>query len=150
VAPRRKKLGRIARSLIAVHFAIYRASRGRVGGSIGKMPVLLLSTTGRRSGKRRTTPLTYVDDGELIAVAASNGGMDWFPAWWLNLKANPHATVQIGPEKIPITAEKASPEEHARLWPKFIDFYGGYAKYAQKTKREIPVVILRPRAAKSP
>jgi deazaflavin-dependent oxidoreductase (nitroreductase family) len=141
---RRKVIGKVARVVCAFHSALYRTSRGRIAGSIGKMPVLLLTTTGRRSGRPTTTPLTYVKAGELMAVAASNGGMAWFPDWWLNLKANPEATVQVGSRKIMINARKASPSERAVLWPQFIDFYGGYAKYEQRTTREIPVVLLRP------
>ncbi len=142
MAPGRKTVRKVAKVVCAFHSALYRFSRGRIAGSIGKMPVLLLTTTGRRTGRLRTTPLTYVKDNEHMVVAASNGGMDWFPAWWLNLKDNPNATVQIGSRKIPVTARKASPDERARLWPRFIGFYRGYAKYEQKTRREIPVVLL--------
>lgn len=141
---RRKVIGKVARVVCALHSALYRTSRGRLAGSIGKMPVLLLTTTGRRSGRPRTTPLTYVKAGEFMAVAASNGGMDWFPSWYLNLKASPKATVQVASRRIPVTARKANPSERALLWPQFIDFYGGYAKYEQRTTREIPVVLLRP------
>lgn len=106
------------------------------------MPVLLLTTTGRRSRRRRTTPLTYIPDGEDLVLAASNGGNAWFPAWYLNLKANPHAEVQIRGHRRKVTAFEASPQERERLWPKFIDSYGGYRDYEQKTTRRIPVVIL--------
>jgi deazaflavin-dependent oxidoreductase (nitroreductase family) len=109
------------------------------------MPVLLLTTTGRRSGKLRTTPLLYVRDGEAIVVVASNGGSDSFPAWWLNLQSKPQAEVEIRGTRTRVTARKASSAERARLWPKFTSGYPGYAKYATKTAREIPVVILEPR-----
>ena len=109
------------------------------------MPVLLLTTTGRRSGKSRTTPLLYLREGEAIVVVGSNGGSDSTPAWWLNLRSEPHAEVEIGRARTRVTARKASPEEHVRLWAQFTAGYPGYAKYATKTAREIPVVMLEPR-----
>ena len=109
------------------------------------MPVLLLNTTGRKSGKPRTVPLLYVRDGDAFVVVASNGGSDYTPAWWLNLQSDPQAEVEIGRERTQITARQASFDEHARLWPKFTSGFPGYAKYAAKTARKIPVVILEPR-----
>ena len=128
-----------------VHTAAYRASGGRIGGEAGNLPVLLLTTTGRKSGKQRTTPLLFVRDGADVVVVASNGGMDWFPAWWLNLQQLPAAEVQIGRERRDVTATKAGPEQRARLWPGFTGPYPGYLRYEARTAREIPVVILHPR-----
>jgi deazaflavin-dependent oxidoreductase (nitroreductase family) len=108
------------------------------------MPVLLLITTGRRSGKSRTNPLLYIRDGDAIVVVGSNGGSDDVPSWWLNLRSDPDAEVEIDRARIPVTARKASPGERARLWPEFTSRYPGYAKYATKTAREIPVVLLEP------
>ena len=127
------------------HNVLYRASGGRFGSRLLGMPVLLLTTTGRRSGKSRTTPLLYVRDGAALAVVASNGGSDYVPAWWLNLRSNPQAEVEIGRARTGVTARKASPAEHARLWLQFTSGYPGHAKYATRTSREIPVVILEPR-----
>jgi deazaflavin-dependent oxidoreductase (nitroreductase family) len=128
----------------ATHNAVYRASGGRIGGKIQGMPVLLLTTTGRKSGKSRTTPLLFIRDGDSVVVVASNGGSDSFPSWWLNLRSNPAAEIEIGRERTRVTARKASPEERARLWPEFTSRYAGYAKYATRTERVIPVVILDP------
>jgi deazaflavin-dependent oxidoreductase (nitroreductase family) len=128
-----------------MHTALYRASGGRIGSRMVGMPVLLLTTTGRRSGKSRTTPLLYVREGDAVAVVASNGGSDYTPAWWLNLGTNPLAEVEIGRARTRVTARKASPEEHARLWREFTLGFPGYAKYATRTTREIPVVMLEPR-----
>ena len=109
------------------------------------MPVLLLTTTGRRSGKSRTTPLLYVRDGSAFVVVASNGGSDYTPGWWLNLQSDPQAEVEIGRVRTRVAARKASPAEHGRLWATFTAGFRGYAKYATKTAREIPVVMLEPR-----
>ena len=127
------------------HAALYRASSGRIGGRMARMPVLLLTTTGRRTGKSRTTPLLFVRDGDAFVVVGSNGGSDYVPAWWLNLRSDPDAEVEIERGRIRVVARKASPGERARLWPEFTSRYAGYATYAARTKREIPVVILEPR-----
>jgi deazaflavin-dependent oxidoreductase (nitroreductase family) len=127
------------------HNAVYRASGGRIGSRLKGMPVLLLTTTGRRSGRLRTTPLLHLRDGEAFVVVASNGGSDSFPAWWLNLRTNPQAEVEIGREHTLVTARKASPAERGRLWPAFTSAYEGYGRYAARTTREIPVVMLEPR-----
>ena len=129
----------------ALHRLVYRASGGRLGSSMGKASVLLLTTTGRRSGKPRTTPLYYVRDGTNFAVVASNGGSDRDPAWWLNLKANPAAMVQAGRKHCKVLASVATAEEHDRLWPVLVITYPGYADYVAGTPRAIPVVILRDR-----
>jgi len=133
------------KSMSQAHGALYRASGGRIGGGVQGMPVVLLTTTGRKSGKSRTTPLLYVRDGDAVVVVASNGGSDDAPAWWLNLRSNPLAEIEIGRERSSVAARKASPDEYARLWPKFTSGFPGYAKYKTKTAREIPVVILEPR-----
>ena len=126
----------------AVHRSVYRASGGRIAGSIQGVPVLLLTTKGRKSGKRRVTPLLFVRDGDRVVVVASNGGSDRHPAWWLNICSDPAVEVEIGRTKTAMTARKASPDERARLWPEFTSRYAGYAKYAARTAREIPVVVL--------
>ena len=106
------------------------------------MPVLLLTTTGRRSGRSRTTPLTYFEDGDEIVVVASNGGEDSPPAWWLNLCAHPRATITIGTSSQSVSARPATGEEHERLWPVITATHAGYAAYARRTTRPIPVVML--------
>jgi F420H(2)-dependent quinone reductase len=132
------------RTASGVHTAVYRASGGRVAGEVGNLPVLLLTTTGRKTGKQRTTPLLFIRDGDDLVVVASNGGMDWFPAWWLNLQQQPEAEIEIGRERRDVTASKADPERRARLWPEFAGPYPGYLKYESRTAREIPLVILLP------
>jgi deazaflavin-dependent oxidoreductase (nitroreductase family) len=132
------------RTVGGVHAAVYRASGGRVGGRAGNLPVLLLTTTGRKTGKQRTTPLLFIRDGDDLVVVASNGGMDWFPAWWLNLQRCSAAVIEIGRERRDVIAGKADPERRTRLWPEFTRPYPGYLEYEARTTREIPLVILHP------
>lgn len=128
----------------AMHSAVYRRTGGRVGGKFrGGAPVLLLDTIGHRTGKRRTTPLLYLADGEDFVIVASAGGAAEHPAWWLNLLSNPEATVRVGREVIPVRAEEARGEERGRLWERLLEMYPGYAGYQEATTREIPVARLR-------
>lgn len=124
------------------HRLVYRASGGRVLGRVAGMPVLLLTTTGRRTGTARTTPLTYFRDGDDLLVVGSNGGEERAPGWLLNLRAHPEATVTIGRERHEVTARTAGAEERARLWPAIVATYPGYAAYERRTTRPIPVVVL--------
>ena len=128
----------------AAHALSYRLTGGRVGRRIAGAPVLLLTTTGRKSGKRRTAPLLYLEDGENIVIVASNGGNDQHPLWWLNLKHDPEAQVRIGKTSRRVRAERADEQEWARLWPLLLEMYGSYQEYQDATQRRIPVVILRP------
>ena len=107
-------------------------------------PVLLLTTTGCKTGRRHTIPLLYLEDGENFVVVASNGGAPRHPAWWSNLRADPEANVEIGGRELRARAQKASPEEKEWLWPRLVAMYGAYENYQRRTDREIPVVILRP------
>ncbi|HEX2052227.1 MAG TPA: nitroreductase family deazaflavin-dependent oxidoreductase [Actinomycetota bacterium] len=132
------------RTVTAAHVAMYRGSRGKLGSRMGRMPVLLLTTTGRKSGKPRTTPLSYVEDRGSFVLAASNGGNPWFPSWYHNLKARPAATVQTGAQRMQVAARVATAAERERLWPKFVEGFKGYESYAAKTSRPIPLVILTP------
>ena len=133
------------RTASTLHSAVYRVSGGRLAGQAMGLPVLLLTTTGRRTGRRRTVPLLYVRDGADVVVVASNGGMDWFPAWWLNLERHPAAVIQLGRERRQVNAAKADAERRARLWPEFTRPYPSYLKYEARTTRELPLVILSPR-----
>ena len=132
------------RGLSKTHLLVQRMSRGRVLGTVAGMPVLLLTTTGRRSGKPRTTPLTFLRDGTDLVVIASNGGADRPPDWWLNLRQHPRAVVEIGADTLTVTARTASAEERERLWVGIIATHSGYAGYQEKTTRQIPVVLLTP------
>lgn len=127
-----------------LHSSIFRATSGKIGGTLAGGPVLLLVTTGRKTGRRRTTPLLYLMDGDRYVIVASNGGAPKDPVWWLNLKANPEATVEVGDRTLRVRSEAASPEEKARLWPGLVKMYGGYEGYRRKTDRPIPVGILHP------
>ncbi|MDX6370928.1 MAG: hypothetical protein QOG93_2430, partial [Gaiellaceae bacterium] len=105
---------------------------------------LLLTTRARRSGKARTTPLTYFQSGSELVVVASNGGADRAPDWSLNLQQQPAAHVQIGAERLAVRGREASAEERERLWPTIIGTYAGYARYERRTTRRIPLFILTP------
>lgn len=142
--PYGRPLVALQRAATRFHTRLYRATRGRVGGKLAGGPVLLLTTNGRRSGKERTVPLLYLPDGDDLVIVASNGGTATHPTWWLNLRADPTAKVEVGDRKIRIRARQASAEEKARLWPRLVEMYGGYEGYQRRTDREIPVVILHP------
>ena len=134
-----------ARVIYTVHEAVFRASGGRLLGSIGGMPVLKLTTTGRKSGQPRSTMLTSpVREGDRLVVVASYGGDDRHPAWFLNLQANPHVEVTTGGKTRPMLARVATAEEKAELWPKVVAAYKGYEGYQTKTSRDIPLVLLEP------
>jgi len=126
------------------HTFWYRVSGGVLGGSMMGAPIALLTTTGRKSGSKRTTPLQTIMDGENIIFIASNDGHKVHPQWWLNLKANPEATVQVKRDVRQMLAEEATGEERERLWQKAVDQYAGYADYQKTAEREIPVVVLKP------
>lgn len=132
------------RAATKLHSFLYRATGGKVGGRLVGAPVLLLGTIGRKSGVRRTSPLLYLQDERNLVLVASNGGAPVHPAWYLNLRANPEATVEIRGRELRVRAEEASPEEKERLWPGLVSMYGGYESYRRRTNRDIPVVVLRP------
>ena len=121
---------------------MYLLTGGKLAGPPGR-PALLLTTRGRLSGRRRTTPLLYLAEGDTLALVASFGGADVHPAWFLNLKANPDVEVRIGwKARQAMRAREATPEERERLWPRVVEAYRGYEKYQRKTERLIPLVIL--------
>jgi deazaflavin-dependent oxidoreductase (nitroreductase family) len=126
-----------------IHTALYRLSDGKVGGRMWGAPVLLLTVRGRRSGKRRTTPLLYGTDGANLVVIASKGGDPRHPAWYLNLRGS-EADVRIGSEHRHVHAHDAEGEERDRLWRLMVELYPPYAQYQAKTDRRIPVVVLEP------
>jgi F420H(2)-dependent quinone reductase len=128
----------------SAHAGVYRATGGKLFGRMGKSPILLLNTVGRKTGRKRTSPLLYVMDGEDFVIIASKGGAAAHPAWYLNLRANPEATVEIGDREVQVEAEVADPEEKARLWQKMVEMYPAYDDYQRKTEREIPLLILHP------
>jgi len=127
-----------------IHPWLYRVSGGRIGGRVNGMPVLLLTTTGRRSGERRTNALMYLPEGDACVVIGSNAGEPQHPAWWLNLQADPRATVQRGRQEIAVVAREARGEERARLWARLVHTEPSYETYRKRTTRQIPVVVLEP------
>lgn len=128
------------------HRFIYRLSGGRIASRVtddeGDSPILLLTTTGRRSGKPRTHPLLYIDVDGGFVVVASNAGAGEHPAWFLNIEAESEATVQVGKVREPVVARVVSPDEREKLWPKLIEMNSGYDVYQADTDRVLPVVIL--------
>lgn len=125
-----------------MHKIIYQVTNGRIGSQFGA-PALLITTIGRKSGRPRTNPLFYLEDGQNWVVVASNAGSDNDPAWWLNLQANPSAQIQIKDQQHKITARAATKEEKAHLWPQLLNLFAGYADYQKMTNREIAVVLLQ-------
>jgi deazaflavin-dependent oxidoreductase (nitroreductase family) len=124
---------------------LYRLSRGRLMSTVGKAPVLLLTSTGRRSGQQRTAPVLYLTDGARLVVIGSNAGNVRTPAWSLNLQDNPDAEVEIRGEHRLVRARVAQGEERAELWQKVNELYGGFDDYDANTSREIAVFVLEPR-----
>jgi F420H(2)-dependent quinone reductase len=129
-----------------VHSGVYRATGGKLLGRMGKNPILLLNTVGQKSGKKRTTPLLYVMDGEDFVIIASKGGAPSHPAWYLNLMSTPDATVEVGDREVRVKAKEVDGEEKIRLWQMMVQIYPTYDDYQTKTKREIPLLLLRPGA----
>lgn len=125
-----------------VHPKLYRWSNGRIGGSMMGMPILLLTTTGRKSGLLRTKALMYLPHGENVVVIASILGEPRHPFWWLNLEADPNAFVEIGGFRYPVRAYEAESEEREEIWQLLIDKAPAYNQYQEQTDRRIPVVVL--------
>ena len=128
-----------------IHRVVFNISKGRFFGKAFGMPLVELVTTGRRSGKQRSTMLTVpiVDGGRLVLVA-SFGGDDRHPAWYLNLRANPEVRVTMAGSTRTMIARTATEEERFELWPQITSVYEGYARYQKRTERPIPVIILEP------
>lgn len=135
----------LLRGLGKLNVPVYRATRGRVWGSYGRAPVLLLTTTGRRSAQQRTAPVVYLANGERLVVIGSNAGNERAPAWSLNLKASPECAVQVGGERRRMHARIAQGEERAALWRAMNQQYAGFDDYEQRTSRDIAVFVLEPR-----
>jgi deazaflavin-dependent oxidoreductase (nitroreductase family) len=135
----------VTRFWTSVHEALFKASDGRLGGKIYGMPVVMLTTTGRKTGRPRSTMLTSpVQEDDKIVLVASYGGDDRHPKWFLNLRANPDVEVRYRRRTQSMRARVATPEEKDALWPRVVQAYKGYAGYQTKTDRDIPLVILEP------
>jgi F420H(2)-dependent quinone reductase len=123
---------------------LYRLTGGAMGGRMQNMSVLLLTTTGRKSGKQYTTPLLYRPENDRLLVVASNGGSGKLPNWWLNVRSGTPVHIEIGRTHQQVRARQADGEERQRFWPLLVADYPGYEKYQQRTAYPIPVVILSP------
>lgn len=127
-----------------LHCGLYRASGGRLGGAANGVPLALLTTRGRKSGRVHTRPVGYVVDGDTLLLVASCGGMPWNPAWYYNLKADPHVTIQIGWQSRAMIAEPQLGPGRERAWERVVRDYPVFWRYQRKVARRIPVVLLRP------
>jgi deazaflavin-dependent oxidoreductase (nitroreductase family) len=121
----------------------FRANGGRVGGQFEGAPLLLLTSTGAKTGEARTTPVVYLRDGEHLVIFASKAGAPTNPAWYHNLLADPSATVEVGNETAQVNASVAAGEERERLYALQSERFPQFVEYARKTTREIPVVVLQ-------
>lgn len=133
------------RAVGKLNVPVYRLTRGRVGGRVGKGPVLLLTTTGRKSGEPRTAPVLYLAAGDRFVVINTNAGNAKVPAWSLNLRANPEAEVEVKGKRSKVRARLAEGEERADLWRRHMEQYSGWEYYESKLDREIGVFVLEPR-----
>ncbi|MCB0112196.1 MAG: nitroreductase family deazaflavin-dependent oxidoreductase [Caldilineaceae bacterium] len=127
-----------------LHVALYRISGGKLASEIANLPILLITTTGRKSGKPHTNPVVYLKEGQDFLVAASVGGMDWHPSWYFNLKELPQAKIKVGNQTFAVQATITSGDERDRLYEKFKAASNNFAKYEKNTSRVIPVIRLTP------
>jgi deazaflavin-dependent oxidoreductase (nitroreductase family) len=134
----------LLRTITSIHRAFYLGSEGRIGGRLLWIRFLLLNHTGRKSGVEHHTPLLFVQDRERFIVAASNGGDERDPQWWLNLQNRSEASVWIERRRIRVCARAAESEEAKALWPMLTKSFRFYPAYQKRTRREIPIVILEP------
>ncbi len=132
----------LMRAFIALNVWVYRLSGGRLMGKMGAAPILLLTTTGRKSGRTRTVPLLYLDDAGSLVLVASLAGAPKHPAWYLNIEAHPRVEVQVRGRRFAGMTRRASAEEKASLWPRLLALYPQYGEYQRRTTRDIPVVIV--------
>jgi deazaflavin-dependent oxidoreductase (nitroreductase family) len=144
----------LGRRSTKIHVALYRKTKGKVGGRLPgfpDVPIVLVDHVGAKTGKRRTSPLMYHEDNRVVAVAASKAGEPTHPAWFHNLMANPDTTIQTGADVREVRARVATESEHAEWWPRLVKKYPGYEFFQQRAKdREIPVVLFEPARAVQP
>jgi deazaflavin-dependent oxidoreductase (nitroreductase family) len=133
---------KIMRAGNRIHVAIYRRSRGKFANRIANLPLLLITTYGRKTGNPSTTPVVYLRDGEDYLVSATAGGTDWDPGWYLNLKARPQARIEIGEQAFEVQAVIAAGEERQQLYDRFKAASANFDKYEKGTQRVLPVIRL--------
>lgn len=126
------------------HIWVYRRTNGRVGARLLWFPAALVTTTGRKTGRPRTTPTLYLADGDRVILPASFGGRDSDPAWYLNIESNPEVRVQIRDRQFDLVARDATDEERKRYWPSLIKMYPPYRGYREAADRVIPMVVCEP------
>jgi deazaflavin-dependent oxidoreductase (nitroreductase family) len=134
----------IFRLFTRLHVILYRLSGGAIGGNLPGVQILLLESMGRKTGKRRTTPLAYIRDGDNYVVTASNGGEPHHPGWYYNLHSQPQTVIQVIDQHISVEVEQANPEERRRLWAELVKRNPRFDEYQRKTSREIAMFILHP------
>lgn len=132
----------VTRLFSDLHVALYRFTGGAAQNP--RYPTMLLTVTGRKSGRPRTVPLIYLEDGERLVIAAAYAGSDANPAWWLNLRENPEAVARLRDRTVAVRADLADPAERPELWRRLVAMYPYFTEYQQRTEREIPVVVLTP------
>ncbi len=142
--PYRHLRARLLKAFFHAHAEIYERSGGRIGAWLG-LPTLLLTFTGRKSGKLYSTPLVYFEDRGSYVVVGSDGAARRDPQWWKNLKVNPKASIRVGRKQLEVTARLATGAERERLWELGKGINPMWAKYQDRTDRELPVVLLTPK-----
>jgi deazaflavin-dependent oxidoreductase (nitroreductase family) len=130
------------RLLGRLHVRLWKLAGKKLDHGFGKLPFMMLTTTGRKTGQHRTTPVLYLQDGTDFIVVASFGGNDMHPAWYLNLEQCPEAEVIVKGERRKVLARKLSPEEKNVIWPRLVQLYPQFETYRQRTHREIPLMRL--------
>jgi F420H(2)-dependent quinone reductase len=133
---------RTIRLMGRLHAWLWRLTRGRFVDAVGAAPFLLLTTMGRKTGRLRTTPVLYLEDGSDLIVVASFGGNDMHPAWYLNLKECPEAEIVIRGERRRVSAQEISTDQKKLIWPRLVKSYPQFEIYQQRTSREIPLLRL--------
>ena len=145
--PKPGSLGwKINGAMTRLHARILRRTRGRIGGTLDGAPLLVLHSTGAKSGERRQSPTVYLPDGDNLVIVASIGGNPKNPAWYHNLRAHPDdVEVDVRGKRRPVRARQASRDEAEQLWPRLLESYPPFRTYMTRTEREFPVMILEPR-----
>jgi F420H(2)-dependent quinone reductase len=138
----------VTRTFSDLHAALYRMTGGAAQNP--NYPTMLLTVTGRKTGKPRTVPLIYLEDGDRLVIAAAYAGSKVNPTWWLNLRDNPEAVAQLRDRTVAVRATLAEQGERAELWKRLVAMYPYFAEYQTRTDREIPVIVLTPTADQPP
>jgi deazaflavin-dependent oxidoreductase (nitroreductase family) len=143
-SPPSKPVKKVFQAANGLHVALYRLSRGKFANRIANLPILLITTYGRKSGQPHANAVVYIQDGQDYLVSATNGGSDWVPGWYLNLKARPEAKIEVGDTSLHVQATMTEGEERARLYEKFKAASDNFVKYEKATDRLLPVIRLTP------